>query len=77
MWIGQTESRGAAELSWRQDVKRLGIRGWGNDRNTAPEYFGLMAAHTGRCECATAEKAAAVPEHVDPPSLADQSGASS
>jgi hypothetical protein len=33
----------------------------GHDRNTAPEYFGLMGSHTGRCEGATAEKAVPFP----------------
>jgi hypothetical protein len=34
--------RCGAELTKRQDVERPGIRGRGNNRNTAPECFGLM-----------------------------------
>ena len=59
--------RCGAELTKRQDVKPPGIRGRENDRNTAPEYFGLMASHTGRCEGAIAEKA--VPFPSDCPSI--------
>ena len=47
----------------------------GNDRNTAPEYFGLMGVALA---AAKAPEQKSVPERlrVDPPSLADQSGAS-
>jgi hypothetical protein len=40
----------------------------GNDRNTAPEYFGLMASHRAAAK-ARSGKGRAVPErlHVDPP----------
>ena len=31
-----------AELTKRQDVKRPGFGAGGNNRNTAPQYFGLM-----------------------------------
>ena len=45
----------------------------GNDRNTAPEYFGLMGVALA---AAKAPERKSVPErlHVDPPSLADLGG---
>jgi hypothetical protein len=45
----------------------------GNNRNTAPEYFGLMGVALA---AAKAPERKSVPERlpVDPPSLADQSG---
>ena len=66
--------RCGAELTKRQDVKPPGFGAGGNNRNTAPEYFGLMGV-----ALAAAKAPESVPErlHVDPPSLADQSGASS
>src|SRR5262249_62221884 len=36
----------------------------GRDRNTAPEYFGLMGVALGRCEGATAEKAVPFPSEA-------------
>src|SRR3989442_12154592 len=69
--------RCGAELTKRQDVEPPGIRGaGGNNRNTAPEYFGLMGVALA---AAKAPERKRVPErlNVDPPSLADQSGASS
>jgi hypothetical protein len=56
-----TESRSAAELIKRLDVKRPGIRARGNDRNTAPEYCGLMGVAQAPLQSATAEKAVPLP----------------
>jgi hypothetical protein len=48
----------------------------GNNRNTAPEYFGLMGVAHGPLRRRHSGKGRAVPERlpVDPASLADQSG---
>jgi hypothetical protein len=48
----------------------------GNDRNTAPEHFGLMGVAHGPLRRRHGGKGRAVPARpsADPPSLADQSG---
>src|SRR6266404_8995829 len=69
MWIGLTESRGAAELTKRLDVKRSDVRARGDMIGIPlPNILDRWALHTGRCGGATAEKGRAVPERppVDP-----------
>jgi hypothetical protein len=67
-----TESRSAAELIKRLDVKRPGIRARGNDRNTAPEYCGLMGVAQAPLQSATAEKAVPLPSDRELASRARQ-----
>ena len=56
------------ELIKRLDVKRPGIRAWGDMIGIPlPNILDGWASHTGRCEGATAEKA--VPFPSDRPSI--------
>src|SRR5215831_13727753 len=65
MWIGLTESRVRAELTKRLDVKRPDVRArGGHDRNTAPEYFGLMGVAHGPLRRRHSGKGRAVPERL-------------
>ena len=72
MWIGLTV-RG--ELTKRQDVKRPGIRAGGHDRNTDPEYFGLMGVAHGLLRRRHSGKGRAFPsEQINPEGIVMNTG---